>query len=251
MTWNTQQLFSVNHSRVITLSIIKCGTDWLQRLYKFCDRNTIGWLLQDEGDLTQRFGMDPERSEEVWTPWSWWRRLSDWHEVELYEQAERRKVRLAFCKRKFQSSICACCSYSGMFDRRYGWHHFRFVFCRPRYLVVNADEGEPGTCKDREILRHEPHKLIEGCLIASRSMGAQTGQLTCLQPFLPDHRSALWQTISLCKIPYYVTLCRLILYGMATVNLSAYIYARGEFYNETSNLQIAIQEVSLDFHVRL
>jgi NADH-quinone oxidoreductase subunit F len=33
---------------------------------------------------------------------------------------------------------------------------------RPHYLVVNADEGEPGTCKDREILRHEPQKLIEG-----------------------------------------------------------------------------------------
>lgn len=31
---------------------------------------------------------------------------------------------------------------------------------RPHYLVVNADESEPGTCKDREILRHEPHKLI-------------------------------------------------------------------------------------------
>ncbi|MGV3278169.1 NADH-quinone oxidoreductase subunit NuoF [Rickettsiales bacterium LUAb2] len=37
---------------------------------------------------------------------------------------------------------------------------------RPKYLVVNADEGEPGTCKDREILRHEPHKLLEGILIA-------------------------------------------------------------------------------------
>lgn len=47
--------------------------------------------------------------------------------------------------------------------------------CRPRYLVVNADEGEPGTCKDREILRHDPHKLIEGCLIAGRSMGARAG----------------------------------------------------------------------------
>ncbi|KAG2081777.1 NADH-binding subunit of NADH:ubiquinone oxidoreductase [Suillus cothurnatus] len=35
---------------------------------------------------------------------------------------------------------------------------------RPRYLVVNADEGEPGTCKDREILRGDPHKLVEGCL---------------------------------------------------------------------------------------
>ena len=43
---------------------------------------------------------------------------------------------------------------------------------RPHYLVVNADEGEPGTCKDREILRHEPHKLIEGCLLAGAGMGA-------------------------------------------------------------------------------
>lgn len=67
---------------------------------------------------------------------------------------------------------------------------------RPRYLVVNADEGEPGTCKDREIMRHDPHKLIEGCLIAGRAMGAR----------------------------------------------AAYIYIRGEFYNEASNVQIAIQE---------
>ncbi|XP_052838168.1 NADH dehydrogenase [ubiquinone] flavoprotein 1, mitochondrial [Drosophila gunungcola] len=46
---------------------------------------------------------------------------------------------------------------------------------RPKFLLVNADEGEPGTCKDREILRHDPHKLIEGCLIAGRAMGATTG----------------------------------------------------------------------------
>ncbi len=43
---------------------------------------------------------------------------------------------------------------------------------RPHFLVVNADEGEPGTCKDREILRNEPHKLIEGALLASAGMGA-------------------------------------------------------------------------------
>ena len=45
---------------------------------------------------------------------------------------------------------------------------------RPHYLVVNADESEPGSCKDRDILRHDPHKLIEGCLIASFAMGAHT-----------------------------------------------------------------------------
>ncbi len=43
---------------------------------------------------------------------------------------------------------------------------------RPHYLVVNADEGEPGTCKDREIIRHDPHKLIEGCLVAGFAMKA-------------------------------------------------------------------------------
>jgi len=43
---------------------------------------------------------------------------------------------------------------------------------RPHYLVVNADESEPGTCKDREIMRHDPHLLIEGCLIAAFSMNA-------------------------------------------------------------------------------
>src|SRR5690606_36750599 len=43
---------------------------------------------------------------------------------------------------------------------------------RPHYLVINADEGEPGTCKDREIMRFDPHKLIEGALIASFAVGA-------------------------------------------------------------------------------
>ncbi|HYC03086.1 MAG TPA: NADH-quinone oxidoreductase subunit NuoF [Azospirillaceae bacterium] len=66
----------------------------------------------------------------------------------------------------------------------------------PVYLVINADEGEPGTCKDRDIMRHDPHKLIEGCLIAGFAMGA--------------------------------TAC--------------YIYIRGEFYNEASNIQVAIDE---------
>lgn len=67
---------------------------------------------------------------------------------------------------------------------------------RPKYLVVNGDEGEPGTCKDREIMRHEPHKLLEGCIIAGRAIGAR----------------------------------------------AAYIYVRGEFYNEACNLQFAIAE---------
>jgi NADH-quinone oxidoreductase subunit F len=67
---------------------------------------------------------------------------------------------------------------------------------RPHYLVVNADEGEPGTCKDRDLMRYDPHKLVEGCLIASFAIGAE----------------------------------------------ACYIYIRGEFYNEASNLQKAIDE---------
>ena len=42
------------------------------------------------------------------------------------------------------------------------------------FLVVNADESEPGTCKDRDMIRNEPHKLIEGCLLASFAMNAHT-----------------------------------------------------------------------------
>jgi NADH-quinone oxidoreductase subunit F len=45
---------------------------------------------------------------------------------------------------------------------------------RPHYLVINADESEPGTCKDRDIMRHDPHTLIEGCLIAGFAMAAHT-----------------------------------------------------------------------------
>lgn len=42
---------------------------------------------------------------------------------------------------------------------------------KPKYLVVNADESEPGTCKDRDMMRHEPHKIIEGALVAGFAMG--------------------------------------------------------------------------------
>jgi len=45
---------------------------------------------------------------------------------------------------------------------------------KPHYLVINADESEPGTCKDRDILRNDPHKLIEGCLLAARAINANT-----------------------------------------------------------------------------
>jgi len=48
---------------------------------------------------------------------------------------------------------------------------------RPSFLVVNADESEPGTCKDREIMRKDPHKLIEGCLITGFAMRARAGYI--------------------------------------------------------------------------
>ena len=48
---------------------------------------------------------------------------------------------------------------------------------RPHYLVVNADESEPGTCKDRDIMRHDPHTLVEGCLISSFAMGANAAYI--------------------------------------------------------------------------
>jgi NADH dehydrogenase (ubiquinone) flavoprotein 1 len=48
---------------------------------------------------------------------------------------------------------------------------------RPSYLVINADESEPGTCKDREILRHDPHKLVEGALIVGFSMRAKAAYI--------------------------------------------------------------------------
>ena len=67
---------------------------------------------------------------------------------------------------------------------------------KQHYLVINADEGEPGTCKDRDIIRNEPHKLIEGCLIS----------------------------------------------GYAIRATKCYIYIRGEFFNEASILQKAIDE---------
>lgn len=45
---------------------------------------------------------------------------------------------------------------------------------KPHYLVVNADESEPGTCKDRDIIRNDPHLLIEGCLLTAKAVNANT-----------------------------------------------------------------------------
>ena len=48
---------------------------------------------------------------------------------------------------------------------------------RLSYLVINADESEPGTCKDREILRHDPHKLVEGAFVVGHAMRARAAYI--------------------------------------------------------------------------
>jgi NADH-quinone oxidoreductase subunit F len=48
---------------------------------------------------------------------------------------------------------------------------------RPKYIVVNADEGEPGTCKDRLLMENDPHQLLEGMLIAALAVGASAGYI--------------------------------------------------------------------------
>ncbi len=57
---------------------------------------------------------------------------------------------------------------------------------RPHYLVVNADESEPGTCKDREILRHEPHQLVEGCLLAGFAINAHVAYIYVRGEFIHE-----------------------------------------------------------------
>ncbi len=61
---------------------------------------------------------------------------------------------------------------------------------RPNFLVINADESEPGSCKDREILRHDPHKLVEGALIAGFAMRARAGYIYVRGEFIRRDRGA-------------------------------------------------------------
>ncbi|MGF1446602.1 MAG: NADH-quinone oxidoreductase subunit NuoF [Pikeienuella sp.] len=68
---------------------------------------------------------------------------------------------------------------------------------RPHYLVVNADESEPGTCKDREIMRHDPHTLLEGCLVASFAMGAHACYIYIRGEYIRE-REALQAAIDEC-----------------------------------------------------
>ncbi|SIT76486.1 NADH-quinone oxidoreductase subunit NuoF [Pontibaca methylaminivorans] len=65
---------------------------------------------------------------------------------------------------------------------------------RPSYLVINADESEPATCKDREIMRHDPHTLIEGALIAGFAMGAHASYIYIRGEFIRE-REALQAAI--------------------------------------------------------
>ncbi len=60
--------------------------------------------------------------------------------------------------------------------------------CKPHYLVINADESEPGTCKDRDIIRHEPQKIIEGALIAGFAMGAHAAYIYIRGEFVNEAR---------------------------------------------------------------
>ncbi|HRN83983.1 MAG TPA: NADH-quinone oxidoreductase subunit NuoF [Hyphomicrobium sp.] len=57
---------------------------------------------------------------------------------------------------------------------------------RPSYLVINADESEPGSCKDREIMRHDPHLLIEGALLAGFAMRAHTSYIYIRGEFIRE-----------------------------------------------------------------
>ncbi|MFL6746904.1 MAG: NADH-quinone oxidoreductase subunit NuoF [Sphingomicrobium sp.] len=57
---------------------------------------------------------------------------------------------------------------------------------KPNFLVINADESEPGSCKDREILRHDPHKLVEGALIAGWAMRARAAYIYIRGEFIRE-----------------------------------------------------------------
>ena len=65
---------------------------------------------------------------------------------------------------------------------------------RPSYLVINADESEPGSCKDREILRHDPHLLVEGALLASFAMRAHTSYVYVRGEYIRE-REALQRAV--------------------------------------------------------
>ena len=55
------------------------------------------------------------------------------------------------------------------------WSFMPRQYPGPKYLVCNSDEGEPGTCKDRDLLQFNPHMVIEGMIIAAYAMGTKVG----------------------------------------------------------------------------
>ena len=57
---------------------------------------------------------------------------------------------------------------------------------KPSFLVINGDESEPGSCKDREILRHDPHKLVEGALVAGFAMRARAAYIYVRGEFIRE-----------------------------------------------------------------
>lgn len=59
---------------------------------------------------------------------------------------------------------------------------------RPHYLLCNADESEPGTFKDRELMRWDPHQLIEGCLIGAYAIGAKHVYIYCRGEFFETNQ---------------------------------------------------------------
>src|SRR5215212_5256790 len=59
---------------------------------------------------------------------------------------------------------------------------------KPNFLVINADESEPGSCKDREIIRHDPHKLVEGALIGAFAMRARAAYIYVRGEFIQETR---------------------------------------------------------------
>ena len=68
------------------------------------------------------------------------------------------------------------------------WSFMPRQFPGAKYLICNSDEGEPGTCKDREIMRNDPHLLIEGCLIDGRAMDCRSGYIYVRGEFIRERQ---------------------------------------------------------------
>jgi NADH:ubiquinone oxidoreductase subunit F (NADH-binding) len=68
------------------------------------------------------------------------------------------------------------------------WDMVRGQADEPKYVICNADEAEPGTFKDRQILAEQPHLVLEGMLIAMRAVGAQIGWVFIRHEYEPEER---------------------------------------------------------------